>query len=501
MTLREKIEQKKKGILSQRLRSRRNDEREKLVIHFDEDEREKAEYLLISAVQSIHFEAEIVSLLKLGIFSPNALKDMKLRTSKLTSLSPFLDENNVLRAGGRCGKAEYLPYDIRYPMILPNHQDENVRALIRGYHIKAMHCSKTQTFYLLRQKYFILGGKTTVSNVLSSCITCQRLSKHPERQREGDLPVERIEVAAPFSNSGVDVFGPYHLRHKGRGTKKTFVLMVCCMTTRAVALYALRDMTTSAMINALVKMNAQFPALKKIFSDQGSNFRGADREIREAVHSWNKNELNSELQKIGVTWIFGPAYCGSAGGAWERLIGMTKKLLKSVIGGKTIDQDDFETLLAGASGIMNRRPLMPASANADDDLVLSPAHFLYPYLFVNSASHILPPCADEPERLRHGWRSSQALLDDFWDRFKREYLQTLIKRRKTDASDEIRPGDLVLIVDPGGPREDWRLARVLEVVNTELNRARRFIVRDSNNHTFDRAITGLIKIRVDKNNI
>ena len=60
-----------------------------------------------------------------------------------------------------------------------------------------------------------------------------------------------------------------------------------------------------------------------------------------------------------------------------------QKLLKSIIGNKTIDQDDFETLLAGASGIMNRRPLMPASANADDDLVLSPAHFLYPYLFVS----------------------------------------------------------------------------------------------------------------------
>ena len=65
---------------------------------------------------------------------------------------------------------------------------------------------------------------------------------------------------------------------------------------------------------------------------------------------------------------------------------------------------------------------MPASANADDELVLSPAHFLYPYIFVNSASYILPPCIDEPERLQHGWRSTQSLLDDFWEKFRNEYL-------------------------------------------------------------------------------
>ena len=168
-------------------------------------------------------------------------------------------------------------------MILPNHQDENVQSLIRGYHRKHMHCSKTQTYYLLRQKYFILGGKTTVSSVLSNCVTCQRMTKLPERQREGDLPLERIEVIAPFTNSGIDVFGPFHLRHTGRGTKKQFVLLVCCMSTRAIALYPLRDMTTSAIINALIKMNSVYPALKKLYSDQGSNFKGADREIREAV--------------------------------------------------------------------------------------------------------------------------------------------------------------------------------------------------------------------------
>ena len=181
------------------------------------------------------------------------------------------------------------------------------------------------------------------------------------------------------------------------------------------------------------------------------------------------------------------------------MIGMTKKLIRSTIGTRNVDMDDFETLLAGASGIMNRRPLMPASADIDDDLVLSPAHFLYPYLFVNSASQIMPPCSGEPEMLRHGWRSSQTLLGTFWAKFRGEYLQTLAKRRKTDSSEPMKVGDVVIVVEPSEPREYWRLGRIVKIVNTEPGHPRRFIVRDSKNNSLDRGINGIIRLHLRDN--
>ena len=78
---------------------------------------------------------------------------------------------------------------------------------------------------------------------------------------------------------------------------------------------------------------------------------------------------------------------------------MTKRLIKSAIGDRSVDDDDFNTFLAGAAAIMNRRPLMQASADPSDPLVLSPAHFLHPYVFTNSATNILPPNTGDPERL------------------------------------------------------------------------------------------------------
>lgn len=97
---------------------------------------------------------------------------------------------------------------------------------------------------------------------------------------------------------------------------------------------------------------------------------------------------------------------------WERIIGITKKLIKSVIGDKILDLDTFETLIAGVMAIMNRRPLMQASSDVDDDLVLTPSHFLYPHLYVNSSTSILPPSTENREFLRSSWCASQSILDN-----------------------------------------------------------------------------------------
>ena len=497
LTLRDRVRNKKQNLTDSRLRPRENRQKSKLIVVFTDEEKEKAEFLLVSAIQSVHFEKETISLIKHGVFSPNAIKELKVKGSSLTHLSPFIDSNNVIRFGGRIRKSEQTPFNSRFPIILPNHHDENVRSLIRHYHCLNMHTTITHTHYALKEKYFIQGGKSTIAFVINRCTTCQRITKNPPVQREGDLPPERTDLVAPYSAVGIDVFGPFHLRHSSRGTQKRFVLMATCMATRAVALYPLKNMTTSAVVNALMRMNAQYPGVKKIFSDNGSNFRGADREIREALLAWNKDELNQQLDKIGITWVFGPAYCGSAGGAWERMIGLTKRLIRSVIGTKTIDSDDFDTLIAGAAAIMNRRPLMQVNSDIHEPLVLSPAHFLYPYVFANSATSIIPPNSGDPETLRSGWKSTQSLLDDFFRRFKSEYLQTLSKRKKTSSATAApKIGDIVLLKDDALAREEWRLCQVAEILNDDKTHARRFLVRDSRNRYFDQDIQSVIPLEL-----
>ena len=114
-----------------------------------------------------------------------------------------------MRVGGRLGKSKTLTYDTRHPIILPNSDCEVVQSLIRHYHTKHYHCSIVETYYLLRQKYYFLGGRNTVRKVVSKCLECQLAYKQPTPQKMGELPESRVSLAIPFQHSGMDVFGEF----------------------------------------------------------------------------------------------------------------------------------------------------------------------------------------------------------------------------------------------------------------------------------------------------
>ena len=475
-----------------------NEEKRKYIL-LERQDYEKAEYLLISAVQSVHFSAEIVTLIKNGVTTPNSIKELSARPSRLRNLAPFVDDNNILRAGGRLRKATDLPYEQRHPAILPNQKDETIKCLIRSTHVDNMHCDRRQTFYMLREKYFILGGKAAVNKVIDVCLTCQRQDKLPQIQRMGDLPTDRLKIIAPFETSGLDIFGPFPVRHGGRGTCKRWVLLITCFITRAICLLPVKDLTTTTIINALVKMSAQFPSLRKIYSDNGSNFRGTERTLREAIAQWDQNEVNEKLSHRTLQWCFGPARCGSAGGVWERLIGMCKGLIKKEVGSEILHIDTFESVLAGVMSIMNNRPLTEASTAIDDYNVLTPAHFLYPHKFTSSSLSILPPASEHANCLKDSWKKTQSMIDRYWVAWRQTYLETLRKRTKWHrSSDGPRIGQLVALVDTNTPRDLWKFGRVHEIISSDPHHVRRIRVRDSNGTIFDRHVQGIVQLELDE---
>ena len=186
-----------------------------------------SETMIVRAFQYKHFQPEIESLVKLGVNTPNAQFELRRKDSHLRNLSPFLDENLCLRAGGRLGNSTVYSFDQKFPLILPNpSQEEIVKFLIRFEHESNAHASRLQTFHGLRQRFFIFGGKSAIKRVVDTCTYCQRRDKKPQHQREANLPAERLEFTQPFAETGCDVFGPFSLKHTGRGLKKTLCFTV-----------------------------------------------------------------------------------------------------------------------------------------------------------------------------------------------------------------------------------------------------------------------------------
>ena len=43
-----------------------------------------------------------------------------------------------------------------------------------------------------------------------------------------------------------------------------------------------------------------------MYSDNGTNFVGAEREIRQVIENWNKRQIKDELLQRGCQWVFQP---------------------------------------------------------------------------------------------------------------------------------------------------------------------------------------------------
>ncbi len=111
-------------------------------------------------------------------------------------------------------------------------------------------------------------------------------------------------------------------------------------------------------------------------SDNGANFVGAERELREAIAGWNHIQINDMLLQKGIRWIFNPPAGSHHGGLWERSIRSVRKVLNSILKTQTLDEDHLHTVFCGAKAIINNRPITKASTDTSDLEALSPNHLL-----------------------------------------------------------------------------------------------------------------------------
>jgi hypothetical protein len=197
----------------------------------------------------------------------------------------------------------------------------------------------------------------------------------------------------------------------------------------------------------------------KLYSDNGTNFHGAERELRESLAELDQSKLHDVMTAKGIEWHFIPPGSPHMGGAWERMVQSVKKALYAVLKEKAPRDEVLHTLIVEAEHIVNSRPLTFVSSDPDDPEAITPNHFL----IGRSSNNQSPGVFDEADLcLRRQWRISQRLTDHFWKRWIREYVPTLIKRAKWHGkATTIKVGEVVLLADDDGPRNSWPLGRII----------------------------------------
>ena len=183
---------------------------------------------------------------------------------------------------------------------------------------------------------------------------------------------------------------------------------------------------------------------------------------------------------------------------WERLIRTAKKHLAGILGKETIETDVLITAITQVEAIMNARPITHVSTDPRDLEALTPAKILNPGItMMTKTTDIIPETCPDGDTTRYSFQRARALVDAFWKRWATEYVTSLQERQKWEKTkEEVKAGQLVLLVDEKMRREDWKLGRVTEVMGDETH-GRTVKVRTGKTKTFVRDITKVVSLELD----
>lgn len=382
------------------------------------------------------------------------------RTSPIFHLCPFLDDNGVLRVRGRTAACKVIGLEAVHPVILP--RDHHItRLIVLHYHDKFHHMNHETTMNELRQRFHISRLKTYYRTIRKECQRCKNDEVSPQAPLMGDLPFARLAAfTRPFTHMGIDYFGPITVS-VGRRVEKRWGVLATCMTVRAIHLQVAHTLTTNSCIMALRNIMARRGTPAIIYSDRGTNFQGASKELQLAVQNLNQNRLMHEFTTGDTEWSFIPPGSPHMGGAWERLIRTVKQNLNKMKWSKTPTDEVLENTLVEIENVVNSRPLTAIPVDDDQAPVLTPNHFL-----LGSSNGLRPwvPFNDGAVALRNNWQMSQVMTNAFWKQWVRDYLPTLTRRTKWfENVKPIEMNDIVVIVDPKFPRNCWPKGRVISI--------------------------------------
>ena len=107
------------------------------------------------------------------------------------------------------------------------------------------------------------------------------------------LPEVLVKPSKPFTSSGVDYSGPFCVKQGGkrsRTTVKCYVALFVCLATKAVHLELVSELSTEAYIASLQHFIVRQGLCTNIYSDNGTNFMGAEKELKKVIFEKESNE-------------------------------------------------------------------------------------------------------------------------------------------------------------------------------------------------------------------
>jgi hypothetical protein len=456
------------------------------------DEREDSTKFIIRIVQQTMFEKEYQHLLRIAE-DPNLKEDFPSK-SLLLSLAPIMDKDEkIIRVGGRVQASPGLTDNQKHPIVLPN--GNFAKIVIRDLHQKNLHPGALALLAQVRENYWPLQAKRIIRKVQHQCITCFKAKPPVDTQFMGSLPEARVKMQPPFTSTAVDYTGYFNIRAsitKKATIVKAYVAMFKCMSTGAIHLEAVSALSTDAFIAAFDRFISRRGLSVEIFSDNGTNFQGANNEFKKILKEVEPH-IAEHLKTKSIQWHFTTPLAPHAGGYYESGIKTMKHHLTRVMDDGSFDFEQFSTILCKIEAIINSRPLTPMSEDPNDLRVLTPAHFLVGRSLLTKPERNF---VNVQQNRVDKWNRLQQIQQKFWDAWYHDYLHNLQERPKDfREKHEYSIGDMVIIKDCNLPPLKWitgRISHLFPAKDGVVRRVRVRTMKGGNEHLYDRHVKYLV---------
>ena len=399
----------------------------------------------------------------------------RVKNGELKQFNPFVDDQGIIRVGGRLSKA-IVTYDCKHPALLP--YKHWISLLITRYMHQRGHSGIAATTAKVRRKFWILRAHNLAKNVKHECVFCKKMEHKLESQLMADLPKQRLAPQTPpFYYTSCDYFGPYAVKVGRNKTAKHYGVIFTCLNTRAIHLELAVDYSTMSYMQVLRRFFSIRGCPHFMLSDNGTQLVGASNELRQMIQGWNIKKLRDFCAENGMKWQFITPGAPHQNGCAEALVKSCKHALKKAIGEQVLSPFELYTCLLEVANLVNQRPIGRIPNDPDDGSYLCPNDML----LGRSSSQVPQGPFKATKNPRDRVEFVQRIVDSFWIRWTNDVFPSLVPRKKwSKERRNIQVNDVVMTVDANAVRGKWTIGRIVKVHPGSDGKVRNVTLRTPN---------------------
>ena len=378
---------------------------------------------------------------------------------RYANLRPVLNDEGIYVVGHRLQRFNPMTPENKPQMLMPTKHKGTILKMKQA-HEDCFHRARDSTLARFRQSCWTPHGSKLARAVSNNCQKCKIRDAKLLQQQMGLLPLARLKPSPAFNTVMIDLFGPYKARGEiqKRVTGKAYGVLFTDLVMRAVHIEFVFGYDTPSFLISFSRFTSIRGFPNVIYSDPGSQLIGAENELKE---HWAKLDRKSLIRKgagKGVKWIFGPADSPWHQGAVESLVKTVKRAIHISIHDQRLSVPELLTLAYEVANVLNERPIGGLPGPSSDINLLTPNSLLLGRATAKNPGGWQPECKTGPSTR---YNLIQELIDNFWNQWIKLCAPSLVIQKKWHtAHRNLRPGDVVLIVEKDSLRSEYRIAMV-----------------------------------------